>query len=90
MEDKSDNLKSNFYREVESVFDKLHMKLMKIRLGDFNANFGKEDIFKLTIQSISLHEIRNENGFKVVNMAISKNIKQTNSVAFSPRANYTD
>jgi hypothetical protein len=34
---------------------------------------GREDIFKLTIENESLHEISNDNGVRVVNFATSKN-----------------
>jgi hypothetical protein len=37
---------------------------MKILLGDFSANVGREDIFKLTIGNESLHEIINDNGVR--------------------------
>jgi hypothetical protein len=35
---------------------------MKILLGDFNAEVGREDIFKLTNGNESSHEISNDNG----------------------------
>jgi hypothetical protein len=47
---------------------------MKILLGDFNARLGRGDIFKLTIGNESLHEDKNDNGFKIVNFATSKNL----------------
>jgi hypothetical protein len=47
---------------------------MKILLGDFNAKVGKEGIFKPTIGNESLHETSNDNGIRVVNFAISKNL----------------
>jgi hypothetical protein len=47
---------------------------MNILLGDFNANVGREDTFKPTIGSESLHEINNDNGVKVINFATSKNL----------------
>jgi hypothetical protein len=47
---------------------------MKILLGDFNAKVGRENIFKPTISSESLHEISNDNGVRVVNFATSKNL----------------
>jgi hypothetical protein len=46
----------------------------KISLGDFNAKVGREDIFKPTIGNVSLHEISNDNGVRVVNFATSKNL----------------
>jgi hypothetical protein len=47
---------------------------MKVLIGDFNAKVGREDVFKLTIQNKSLHEIINDNGDRVVNFATSKNV----------------
>jgi hypothetical protein len=47
---------------------------MKILLGDFNAKVEREDIFKPAIGNASLHEIRNDNGFRVVNFATLKNL----------------
>jgi hypothetical protein len=43
-------------------------------LGDLNAKVGREDIFKPTIVYESLHEISNDNGVKVVNIATSKTL----------------
>jgi hypothetical protein len=46
---------------------------MKILL-DFNANVGKEDIFKPTTGNESLHKIIIDNGVTVVNYVTSKNM----------------
>jgi hypothetical protein len=46
--DKSDDVKDSFYEELERVFGKFPKYHMKILL-DFNAQVGKEDIFKPTI-----------------------------------------
>jgi hypothetical protein len=78
-EDKTDDMKASFYEELECVFDqfpKYHTKM----LGDFNAEVGREDIFKPTIGNKSLHKITcsNYNGVRVVNFATSKNnVKST-------------
>jgi len=45
---------------------------MKILLGNFNAKFGREDIFKPTIGNESLHQDSDDNGVRIVNFAISK------------------
>jgi hypothetical protein len=68
-EDKTDGVKDSFYEELERVFDKFSKYHMKILLIDFNAEIGKEDIFKPTIGNESLHEISNDNGVRVVNFA---------------------
>jgi exonuclease III len=48
-EDKTEDVKGNFYEELERVFDTFPKYHMKILLGDFNAKVGREDIFKPTI-----------------------------------------
>jgi exonuclease III len=40
-EDKTDDVKDSFYKELECVLDKFPKCHMKILLGDFNANEGK-------------------------------------------------
>jgi hypothetical protein len=40
-----------------------------ILLGDFNAKVGREDIFKPTIESESLHEISNDNGVRLITLS---------------------
>jgi hypothetical protein len=37
---------------------------MKILLGDFNVNAGREDIFKPTVGNESLHDTNNDNGVR--------------------------
>jgi hypothetical protein len=49
---------------------------MKILLGDFRDEDGKQDIFKATIENESLHEINNDNGVRVVNFATKKSFSQ--------------
>jgi len=47
---------------------------MKILLGDFNANVGRENIFKRTIGNESLRQHSNDNGVRIVTFATSKNL----------------
>ena len=47
---------------------------MKILLGNFNAKVGRETIFKPTIGNESLHQFRNDNDVRIVNLATSKNL----------------
>jgi len=44
---------------------------MKIPLGTFNSEVGREDIFKLTIKNASLHHESNDNCVRIVNFATS-------------------
>jgi hypothetical protein len=73
-EDKINDVKGSFYEEMERIFDKFPKFHMKILLVDLNAKVGREDIFKPTIGSDSLHENINDNGDRVVNFATSKNL----------------
>ena len=73
-EEKSGNSKDSFYEELEQVFDHFPKYDMKILLGDFNAKVGRENIFKLTIGNESLHQDSNDNGVRIVNFAMSKNL----------------
>jgi hypothetical protein len=50
-------VKDSFCEELEHVFDKFPKYRMKILLGDFNANVGREDILKGTIWNPNLHKI---------------------------------
>jgi exonuclease III len=74
-EDKTVDVKDSFYKELEHVFDKFHKYHTKILLGDFNAKVGREDIFKPAMGNVSLHEISNNNGVRLVNFATSRNIR---------------
>jgi hypothetical protein len=49
-------------------------------IGDFNANVRIEDISKPTIRNVSLHKKSNDNGVRVVNFAISKNVAVKNTI----------
>jgi hypothetical protein len=70
-DDKIDHIKVSLYDEQERAFDKFPKYHRKILLGDFNANEGREDIFKPTIWNESLHEISYDNAIRVVNFATS-------------------
>jgi hypothetical protein len=55
-------------------------------VGYFNAEVGKEDIFKLTkIRNESLHEISNDNAVRVANFATSKYL--TVKISMFPHSN---
>jgi hypothetical protein len=72
-EDKTD-MKDSFSKELERVFDKFPKYHMKMLLGDFSAKVSREDIFKPTIRYENVHEISEDNGVRVVNIATYKNL----------------
>ena len=47
---------------------------MKILLGEFNAKVGRENVFKQTFGNESLRQDSNDNGFRIVNFATTKNL----------------
>jgi hypothetical protein len=47
---------------------------MKTQLGDFNAKLRIEGIFKMTIGYESLHQVSNDNGFRIINFTTPKNL----------------
>jgi hypothetical protein len=71
---KIDDVMDRFCKELECVCDKFPKSHMKILLGDFIAKVDREDIFKPTLGSESLHKISNSNGVRVVNFTISKKL----------------
>ena len=60
-EEKNYDAKESFYEELEQVFDNFPKYHMKILLGDFNANMGRKDIFKLTVGNEGSHQNINDN-----------------------------
>ena len=73
-EEKSEESKDNFFEELEQVFYHFTKYHMKILLGDFNAKVAREIIFKPAIGQESLHQDSNDNGFRLLNFATSKNL----------------
>jgi hypothetical protein len=47
---------------------------MNILLGDFSAQVGREDIFKLTVGNGGLHETGNDDGVRVIKFVTLKHL----------------
>ncbi|CAH1721690.1 unnamed protein product [Aphis gossypii] len=67
-------VKDAFYEELEQVYDTIPSHCIKVLLGDMNAQVGKENTYKTTIGEHSLHDRSNDNGVRLINFAISKNM----------------
>ena len=63
-EEKSYVSKDSFYEELKQVLYRFPKYHMKIRLGDFNAKVGRENIFKLTNGNEIQHQDSNNNGVR--------------------------
>ncbi|VVC27148.1 Endonuclease/exonuclease/phosphatase,Reverse transcriptase domain [Cinara cedri] len=70
----NEETKDAFYEELEQVYDALPGHCIKLLLGDMNAQVGKENAYKATIGKHSLHDRSNDNGIRLINFAISKNM----------------
>jgi hypothetical protein len=68
-EEKSDDSK----RELQQVFRHFLKCRIKIPLGNFNTKLEREDIFKRTEGSESLHQDIDNNGVRMVKFATPKN-----------------
>jgi hypothetical protein len=53
---------------------------VRILLEDVNAKVGREDILKPAIENKNLHEINNDNGFRMVNFTTLKDIAVKNAM----------
>ena len=73
-EDKSDDSEYRFCEELGQVFDHFPRYHMKILLGDFNAKVGRENIFNPTIGNERIHQDRNDNGARIVNIGMYKTL----------------
>ena len=68
-EEKSDNSKDSFCKELEQYFDNFPKYHMKILLGNFNAKVRRENIFKPTIGNVCLHHDSNDSSVRIVNFS---------------------
>ncbi|XP_052561934.1 uncharacterized protein LOC120430670 [Culex pipiens pallens] len=71
-EEKTDDEKEAFYATLEDVYDGCPRQDVKIIIGDLNARFGREEMFRPTIGSESLHAVTNDNGQRCIDFAASR------------------
>lgn len=74
MEDKNNEVKSNFYEDLENAFDSLPGNTVKIIVGGLNAQIGRESSYRFIIGQESIHVTSNDNGVRVINFAVSKDL----------------
>jgi hypothetical protein len=73
-EDKEEDIKEQFYEELQRVQDRVPKYDLTIILGDMNAKLGKEKAFSQVVGLHTLHNTSNENGELVANYAISNDM----------------
>ena len=70
-EDKEEEIKEQFYKELQRTQDRVPKHGVVIVMGDMNTKPGKEKVFSQVIGRHTLHNISNENGEMVANYAVS-------------------
>ena len=73
-EDKEEEIKEQFYEELQTTQDRVPKHDATIILGDMNAKLGREKVFSQVVGLHTLHNISNENGEMVANYAISNDM----------------
>ena len=69
---KTEEVKEEFYNLLEQNVNQIANSYTKVIIGDFNSKVGKEDKHKPTTGNGSLHNETNNNGIKMIQLAISK------------------
>jgi exonuclease III len=56
-EDKSDEIKEQFFEDLQKVYDRIPRHYIVILLGDMNAKIGREDVYRPVSGIHTLHDI---------------------------------
>lgn len=64
-----------FWNKLEKTMSKIHHDDVKILMGDFNAQLGKEKIYRKIIGENSAHQNTNTNGTRLVDICQQFNLK---------------
>jgi hypothetical protein len=70
-----DEEKERFYSQLERAHDNCPKHDIKIVIGDFNAQVGREEIYRPVIGKYSLHRETNENGLRLITFATATNMR---------------
>jgi len=73
-EEKPADEKELFYGELERLLSSVPQHDVRIVLGDFNAQIGKERIFSKIVGPDGKHELSNDNGMRVANFAMANGL----------------
>ncbi|XP_060516487.1 craniofacial development protein 2-like [Cylas formicarius] len=74
-EDKDEEVKDEYYEQLEQTISAVPKQDMLIILGDLNAKVGREEAFRPHIGRHSLHELSNDNGQRLINLAAANNLR---------------
>jgi hypothetical protein len=74
MEEKDEMQKDGFYEDLERIHKKAPKHDIKVMMGGFNAKVGKESGLAPNVGKYSLHEETNNNGWRMIDFAVTKNM----------------
>ena len=74
MEEKDEMQKDDFHEDLERIYMKVPKHDTKVMMGDFNAKVGKESGLAPNVGKYSLHEETNNNGWRMIDFAITKDM----------------
>jgi hypothetical protein len=78
-EDKEDEVKEQFYKEIERMVENVPKGDTVIMLGDCNTQLGKEEAYSLITGKHTLHEKTNRNGEMLCDFAVTHNLVVMNT-----------
>lgn len=73
-EQANEEIKQEFYNELEKLYDEVPKRDTLIILGDFNAQVGRETCYREIANIHTIHEVTNENGEMLCNFATATNM----------------
>lgn len=74
IEDEEGEEKDIFYAQLQRVIDDMPTHDVKMIMGDFNAKVGTEEYYASIIGKHSLHQISNDNGKRIIDLASSNSM----------------
>lgn len=74
-EEKEEEVKNEFYEEMDRIIDKIPKRDVIIVVGDANAKVGREEIYREVTGGFSKHERSNDNGLRLIELALERNMK---------------
>jgi hypothetical protein len=72
--------KDDFYEDLERIYRKVPRHDKKIVMGDFNAKAGREPCLAPNVGKHSLHEETSNNGWRMIDFAITKKMAISSTV----------
>jgi len=79
-EEKDEIQNDDFYEDLEKIYMKVPKHDINVVMGDFNTNLGKEPGLAPNVGKYSLHEETNNNGWRMIDFAITKNMAKSSTL----------